>query len=323
MGLEDGSLLEESYFFHLSAAFNEVDPLDRENSLTVMSLNAQTIALQLLRRTQEWTGDKTDPSLLAYDKKAIDQIIKQTYDRGPVKITRNATDRVTSILTWEANKLVDAVLMMELSLPHIAVVHYQACSMLIENGRVRDMACFTAMLWLRPFTTKSSHATDPTPTCYPTQIVFDPTGGTGKRVEYAPFVHENGEKSIQFSSTAGVMIVQTTRGVPKALMAASASGSERTVEGVANAILRMLILKKGAGVAVGTLDAYVDHKDGRSHCTHSVSETLKFLFNYKCDSHDHQKPKRTIMAAEAGSQAPQITLALSQEFGGYNYASGY
>ncbi|RCN46330.1 hypothetical protein ANCCAN_07624 [Ancylostoma caninum] len=100
-------------------AFNEVDPLDKENSLALMSLNAQTIALQLLKKTRQWTGDNKDPSLLDYDKRAIQQIIKQTYDRGPVKITRNATDRVTSILTWEATKHVDAALMMELSLPHM------------------------------------------------------------------------------------------------------------------------------------------------------------------------------------------------------------
>ncbi|EYB98989.1 hypothetical protein Y032_0126g1341 [Ancylostoma ceylanicum] len=35
---------------------------------------------------------------------------------------------------------------------------------------IQDMACFTATLSLRPFTTKSSRATDRTPTCYPTQI---------------------------------------------------------------------------------------------------------------------------------------------------------
>ncbi|KAL6737138.1 hypothetical protein Aduo_010808 [Ancylostoma duodenale] len=236
-----------------------------------MSLNAQTIALQLLRKTKQWTGNNKDPSLLDYDKRAIQQIINQNYDRGPVKITRNATDRVTSILTWEANKHVDAVLMMELSLPHI----------------------------------------------------FDPTGGTGRHVQYAPFVHENGEKSIPFSSAAGVMIVERTKGITKALMAATASGTERTVEGVANAILKMLLLKKGAGDAVETLDAYVDHKDGRSHCRSTVSETLKRLFDYNCDSIDHQHPKRTTMAAEAGSHAPRITLAINQMYGGYNYACGF
>ncbi|EYC07817.1 hypothetical protein Y032_0068g144 [Ancylostoma ceylanicum] len=41
------------------------------------------------------------------------------------------------------------------------------------------MACFTATLSLRPFTTESFRATDPTPTCYPTQIV------DGVAVEYA------------------------------------------------------------------------------------------------------------------------------------------
>ncbi|EYB88304.1 hypothetical protein Y032_0249g114 [Ancylostoma ceylanicum] len=57
-----------------------------------------------------------------------------------------------------------------------------ARKLLIENGRsdsvavkhaiaLRDKACFTATLLLRPFTAESSHATDTTPTCYPTQIV--------------------------------------------------------------------------------------------------------------------------------------------------------
>ncbi|RCN46329.1 hypothetical protein ANCCAN_07623 [Ancylostoma caninum] len=85
----------------------------------------------------------------------------------------------------------------------------------------------------------------------------------------------------------------------------------------------MLLLKKGAGDAVETFDAYVDHKDGRSHCKSTVSETLKRLFDYNCDSVNHQDPKRTTMAAEAGSQAPRITLAINQKYGGYNYACGY
>ncbi|EYB94420.1 hypothetical protein Y032_0172g383 [Ancylostoma ceylanicum] len=155
------------------------------------------------------------------------------------------------------------------------------------------------------------------------EYIFDPTGGTRRHVEYARFVHENGKKSTPFSSAAGVMIVQTVRGISKALMAATASGRERTVEGVANAILRMLLLEKGAGDAVEAIDAYVDQRDGRSHCSPKMNERLKLSFNYVCDSLAHRKPKRTVMAAERRSQAPHVTMALSQQYDDYNYASGF
>lgn len=59
-------------------------------------------------------------------------------------------------------------------------------------------------------------------------------------------------------------------------MAATASGSERTVEGVANAILRMLLLNEGPGNAVETMPVYVDHRDGRSHCLNRVRESFSF-----------------------------------------------
>ncbi|EYB94424.1 hypothetical protein Y032_0172g383 [Ancylostoma ceylanicum] len=301
-----------------------------------MTLNAQTIALQLLSQTRQWTGNKEDPSLLDFDTLAIDQIIKQNYDRGPVKITRNATDRVTSILTWETNKLVDAVLMMELSLPHIAVqsgvngksvdgkqrrqpqfrfLYLSHASFLIhsiiDNNNTNEYEC-----------EKMSGKTQ-TKRKKIARKFFDPTGGTRRHVEYARFVHENGKKSTPFSSAAGVMIVQTVRGISKALMAATASGRERTVEGVANAILRMLLLEKGAGDAVEAIDAYVDQRDGRSHCSPKMNERLKLSFNYVCDSLAHRKPKRTVMAAERRSQAPHVTMALSQQYDDYNYASGF
>ncbi|KAK6727275.1 hypothetical protein RB195_005152 [Necator americanus] len=251
-------------------AFKKAKPREKEASIAMMSLNAQTIALQILPKTREWTGDEQDPSLLQFYTNAIKQIIRQTYDKGPVRIKRNATDRVTSIMMGQTNKLSDAVLMMELSLPHI----------------------------------------------------FDPSGGSEKQLEYAPFVHENGKRSLPFTSSAGVMVIKKSGGTTKGFLVATASGSERTVEGVANAILWMLLLKSGAGTAVKTKDAYLDTTDGLTHCTPSMNKKLKSLFNFACDSLVHKEPNRTVMAWER-RDAQAFTLALSQKYGGYNYAAAW
>ncbi|VDM64179.1 unnamed protein product [Angiostrongylus costaricensis] len=77
-------------------AFKFVQPQNKVVALTLMSLNAQHIALQMLRTTREWSGDpKTeynftskDPSLLDMWEEASHQVIYQSFDRAPPNITR-------------------------------------------------------------------------------------------------------------------------------------------------------------------------------------------------------------------------------------------
>ncbi|VDL66064.1 unnamed protein product [Nippostrongylus brasiliensis] len=87
------------------------------------------------------------------------------------------------------------------------------------------------------------------------------------------------------------------------ILSVSASGTERTVEGVANAALRVLLLKEAAGDAMNAM--------------------LQEKFDRTCDVLNVKHPDRRVMIADGTTQAPQIVLAMTQAYGEYNYATGY
>ncbi|CAJ0593782.1 unnamed protein product [Cylicocyclus nassatus] len=252
-------------------AFLKVQPEEKVDTIALMTLNAQRIALQMLRRTRHWTGNPKDPYLMNLCNLAVDQIIKQTYDKSPIGVRRNATnERVSSILMWIANKHVNSALIMEMSLPH----------------------------------------------------VFDPTGGGTKRLEYSSFVDKDGARSPPFLPSAGIVVVSNFHNKSRPIIAATASGRERLVEGVANTVLRLLLINEGAGMAVKPIDAYLDASDGLTHCSEELYNRLKKWFNFACDTTVITRPERRVMAFEAVKNAPYATMAMSQEYG-YAYAPGF
>ncbi|KHJ85675.1 hypothetical protein OESDEN_14593 [Oesophagostomum dentatum] len=206
-----------------------------------MSVNALKIAIKHLKETRYWTGNE-----------------------------QNSTDRATSILMWEKNKHVDAMLMLELSLPH----------------------------------------------------PFDPTAGTGVPREYPRFVHDDGEKSIPYISSGGVMLTLTKDGETRAIMAASASGSEGAVQGVADAIL-MMLYHKTAGGAAELKHVYLDLSDGRGN------EEFIYWYGTECDSVEENLiegyvPERKVMAVTVDEDYYDYTsMAMTQEDDDYNYAVGF
>ncbi|KHJ90710.1 hypothetical protein OESDEN_09439 [Oesophagostomum dentatum] len=246
---------------------NNVSPLP---PIEVFSANALKIAVDQIKESEYWTGTKSNSKTVSH-LKAADQIVNRIYDRRPLKIKRNATDRVTSILMWEMGKHQDAMLMMELSLPHL----------------------------------------------------FDPTAGTGVPVEYPRFVHDDGDKSLPYTSSAGVMLTLTKDGETRAVMAASASGSEGTVQGVADAILTM-IYHRTAGKAVESKHVYLDLSDGRIHCSDFGNKHFMKWYGTGCDLVDDPKPDRKIMAMLLDQDDYDFALmAMTQEDDDYNYAVGY
>ncbi|WKX91426.1 hypothetical protein Q1695_009904 [Nippostrongylus brasiliensis] len=107
------------------------------------------------------------------------------------------------------------------------------------------------------------------------------------------------------------------------ILSVSASGTERTVEGVANAALRVLLLKEAAGDAVRPEPAYLEPRDGKLYCTQIMNAMLQEKFDRTCDVLNVKHPDRRVMIADGTTQAPQIVLAMTQAYGEYNYATGY
>ncbi|XGW20512.1 hypothetical protein V3C99_003923 [Haemonchus contortus] len=252
-------------------AFMKAQPNLAELSLQVMSVNAQMIAMQLIRGTREWTGKTEGHSLMNMWKDAVDQIIKQTYNPSRQDVFRNGTDRVSPLMVWSRTRLGELFTLMELGLPQ----------------------------------------------------TFDPNDDSGKRVNCAPFVHISGDKSVEYCSAAGIVIVESRPGYSTPVMAAAASGTERTVEGVANAILRVLLLKNQAGEAVNPEKAFLNPADGMVYCEELLNAFFMDQFDFKCHRKQVIKPDRSVMIAERFLSSRNMTFAMTQTYGEYNYAVGY
>ncbi|KAK5976658.1 hypothetical protein GCK32_008471 [Trichostrongylus colubriformis] len=107
------------------------------------------------------------------------------------------------------------------------------------------------------------------------------------------------------------------------VMAAVASGTERTVEGVANAILRVLLLGNATGDAVTPERAYLDPVNGMMTCDKYTEAQFKEHFGVACHTNKWREPDRSVMIAEMHLMKPSITCAMTQSLGEYNYAVGY
>ncbi|VDP03616.1 unnamed protein product [Heligmosomoides polygyrus] len=83
----------------------------------MMSISAQMLAMQFLKKTREWTGNPKDPSLLNMWDKAVHRLLKKPINQEGVKVFRNSTDRVTAVMLWDNTKLHEWFTMMELALP--------------------------------------------------------------------------------------------------------------------------------------------------------------------------------------------------------------
>ncbi|RCN48132.1 hypothetical protein ANCCAN_05817 [Ancylostoma caninum] len=139
-----------------------------------------------------------------------------------------------------------------------------------------------------------------------------------------------GKQSYPVSSAAGVIILQRTgSSISKPIMAASASGSLRTVDGVASAILRMLLLDEDPGTAVcSSPSIYYDYRDRQYHCDSSIEflDGLKQKFGIDCvdvPHGDHQANDRIVMAARHRVSDGDVVAALHDADSSFNYAVGY
>ncbi|KIH50559.1 hypothetical protein ANCDUO_19362 [Ancylostoma duodenale] len=112
-------------------------------------------------------------------------------------------------------------------------------------------------------------------------------------------------------------------------MAASASGSLRTVDGVASAILRMLLLDEDPGTAVcASPSIYYDYRDGQYHCDGSAEFLggLKKEFGIDCMDVPHGDNKandRIVMAARRRVSDGDVVAAMHDADSNFNYAVGY
>ncbi|KHJ83813.1 hypothetical protein OESDEN_16483 [Oesophagostomum dentatum] len=125
-------------------------------------------------------------------------------------------------------------------------------------------------------------------------------------------------------SSAGVMITLSTQNKEetRGIVAASSTGAERTVQGTANAILRM-IFQKSAGEAVKTERVYLDLSDGLVHCTPGGNKAFENYYGFRCDSLDHREPDRRVMAMLMDDEYFRFALfAVTPKEGEYNYGVG-
>lgn len=253
-------------------AFQKAKPKEKSYSIQMMSISAQMLAMQFLKKTREWTGNPKDPSLLNMWDKAVHRLLKKPINQEGVKVFRNSTDRVTAVMLWDNTKLHEWFTMMELALPQ----------------------------------------------------PFDPNDNQGRRVKFAPFVDINGEKSaVEYCSAAGIALFESSPESKTPLMAAAAMGTERTVEGVANAILKVLLLKEQAGWAVKPAGSYLNPADGKIYCDIRDYRAFYNRFGVKCDVVGAHEPNRMVMIAEKYHYKPSITMAITQSFGEYIYGSGF
>ncbi|EYC41737.1 hypothetical protein Y032_0558g3414 [Ancylostoma ceylanicum] len=80
-------------------------------------------------------------------------------------------------------------------------------SRLQKYGKPVPIACLTATLSLRPFPSKSSHATDPTPTCYPTQMVWNNmTTCSTVIIIFIHFLHSDGV-AVEYATSNMILAV--------------------------------------------------------------------------------------------------------------------
>ncbi|WKX91428.1 hypothetical protein Q1695_009904 [Nippostrongylus brasiliensis] len=177
----------------------------------------------------------------------------------------------------------------------------------------------TVMLWER---TKAREWFTLIEMCTPT--LFHSTDSSGRAAKYAPFIDVDGHRStFEYRSAAGITIFRKYSDYYTPILSVSASGTERTVEGVANAALRVLLLKEAAGDAVRPEPAYLEPRDGKLYCTQIMNAMLQEKFDRTCDVLNVKHPDRRVMIADGTTQAPQIVLAMTQAYGEYNYATGY
>ncbi|EYC06920.1 hypothetical protein Y032_0073g773 [Ancylostoma ceylanicum] len=141
---------------------------------------------------------------------------------------------------------------------------------------------------------------------------------------------EHAKESNPVSSAAGVMILHR-RGssVSEPIMAASASGSLRTVDGVASAILRMLLLNEDPGSAVcASPSIYYDYRDGQYHCDGSIEflDGLHREFGIECldvPRGDQEANDWIVIAARHRVDDGDIVAAMHDADLNFNYAVGY
>ncbi|KJH44455.1 hypothetical protein DICVIV_09519 [Dictyocaulus viviparus] len=138
--------------------------------------------------------------------------------------------------------------------------------------------------------------------------VFDPKGGTNQMIEYQPFIHEDGSKSVPYSSAAGVIVMKKYQhDIAQPYIVASASGSERTVEGVVNSVLNLLLFNH---TYHGALAASLHFKEKFGfHCVENINETNVL--------------DRSMMLGWRPRRSKSLHMALSGPEELYNYATGY
>ncbi|VDO48321.1 unnamed protein product [Haemonchus placei] len=129
------------------------------------------------------------------------------------------------------------------------------------------------------------------------------------------------ERSNPVSSSAGlVMMRKKFDGAPlQLIMAATASGSVRTVEAVSTTILRMLWLDEDPGAAVCAPSVYHDYRDEKCYC----DKGCKITSCRRVPAEDLEARDRIVMAIRRRSINGVLTAATDDRDPDFNYAVGY
>ncbi|KAK6054279.1 hypothetical protein COOONC_08216 [Cooperia oncophora] len=129
-------------------------------------------------------------------------------------------------------------------------------------------------------------------------------------------------KSRPVSSSAGVLIMRKKwDGAPLQLyMAATASGSLRTVEAVATVILRMLWLDEDPGTAACASSLYHDYRDGHCYCDKGCQHGPGCTTT---PPRDLEAQDRIVMAIKRRSANSALVAATDDRDPDFNYAVGY